>query len=133
MGLGVKSVTSLDQRRKKSGKMIMMEQNVTQKTTLDRLNTLRSPEERTTTHCVKKSFQTKGLVFIFLPRGVKRTVEATRKPRIRPTTTTQAMTDPKRHQLIIRIAPPTTPMSADRVRRTAERQKEHQGGETKQC
>lgn len=63
-----------------------------------------------------------GFKHLFLPSGVKRTVEAMRKPSIRPTTTTQAMTEPKRHQLITRITPPTTPITAERVRRTAERQ-----------
>lgn len=58
------------------------------------------------------------LTLFFVPRGVKRTVEAMRKPSIRPTTTTQAMTDPKRHQLITRRTPPTTPITADRVRQT---------------
>lgn len=42
----VKSVTSLGQRTKKSGTMSMMQQKVTQKTTSERLNTLRSPEGR---------------------------------------------------------------------------------------
>ena len=60
----------------------------------------------------------------FIPRGVKRTVEAMRKPSIRPTTTMQIMTEPKRHQLITRRTPPTTPITADKARRTVWRKQE---------
>lgn len=63
------------------------------------------------------------LSFLHLPRGVKRTVEATRKPSISPTTTMQAMTEPKRHQLITRMTPPSTPITADTLRQTEQRQK----------
>lgn len=65
-----------------------------------------------------------NVFFISLPRGVKRTVEATRKPSISPTTTMQAMTEPNRHQLITRMTPPTTPITADTARQTAQRRKQ---------
>lgn len=114
----------------------MMQQNVAQKTTSERLNTSRSPEtmyeacwmhiirytlfipsreiaESTEIYSIKSS--------LFIPRGVKRTVEAMRKPSISPTTMMQAMTEPKRHQLITRRTPPTTPITADRARQTAGR------------
>lgn len=55
---------------------------------------------------------------------MKRTVEATRKPSISPTTTMQAMTEPNRHQLITRMTPPTTPITADTARQTAQRRKQ---------
>lgn len=51
-----------------------------------------------------------------LPRGVKRTAEATRNPSINPTTMTQAMTEPNLHQLITRMTPPTTPITAHKAR-----------------
>lgn len=44
---GVLGVTSLGQRTKRRGTVTMMEQNVTQKTTSERLNTSRSPDGRT--------------------------------------------------------------------------------------
>lgn len=57
-------------------------------------------------------------------------MEATRKPSIRPTTiTTTATTEPKRHQIITKMTPPTTPTTPDRVRRTAERERERDSGE----
>lgn len=65
-----------------------------------------------------------SVFFISLPRGVKRTMEAMRKPSISPTTTMQAMTEPNRHQLITRMTPPTTPITADTARQTAERRKQ---------
>lgn len=46
----VQSLTSLGQRTKRNGTIIMTQQNVTQKTTFERLNTSRSPEERTQKH-----------------------------------------------------------------------------------
>lgn len=48
-------------------------------------------------------------------------MEATTKPSIKPTTTTQAMTEPNLHQLITRTTPPRTPTTAARARRTVER------------
>lgn len=46
VGRGAQRATSLGHRRKKSGTMITMEQNVTQNTTSERLNTSRSAKER---------------------------------------------------------------------------------------
>ncbi len=57
----------------------------------------------------------------FLPSGVKKTMDEMRNPRMSPTTNTQAMTEPNRHQLITMATPPTTPISAVRANRTAER------------
>ncbi len=45
-----------------------------------------------------------------------------RNPRMSPTTNTQAMTEPNRHQLITMATPPTTPISAVRANRTASQQ-----------
>ncbi len=58
----------------------------------------------------------------FLPSGVKKTMDEMRNPRMSPTTNTQAMTEPNRHQLITMTTPPTTPISTVRANRTAERQ-----------
>lgn len=67
---GVFGVTSLGQRTKRRGTVIMMEQNVTQKTTSEFLNTLRSPDGRTQgtwTNCLVDSCQRTGWVFfVFL-------------------------------------------------------------------
>lgn len=103
---------------------MVMQQNVTQKTTSEFLNTSRSPKAQkyrikmvcSGSTCCKNTI----IAFLSVPSGVKKTMEATRKPSIRPTTTTQAMTEPKRHQLITSKTPPTTPTTPDRVRRTAE-------------
>lgn len=62
---------------------------------------------------------------VLLPTGVKKTMEEMRNPSMRPTTTTQDITEPKRHQLITRITPPTTPITAVSVRRTAGRKHRH--------
>lgn len=124
-------VTSLGHRTKKRGTTTVMLQNVTQKTTSERRKTSRSPEERPQSSIkvsgtfvwLKVWLSIEYLAQIwqfFLPRGVKRTTEATRKPSISPTTITQARTEPKRHQLISRTTPPTTPITADRTRRTVD-------------
>uniref|UniRef100_A0A8C7Q662 FGFR1 oncogene partner 2 homolog n=5 Tax=Salmoninae TaxID=504568 RepID=A0A8C7Q662_ONCMY len=62
---------------------------------------------------------------ISLRKSVKKTMEEMRNPSTRPTTMTQDITEPKRHQLITRITPPTTPITAVRVRRTAGRKHRH--------
>lgn len=71
-----------------------------------------------------------SVCYFSLPRGVKRTVEATRKPSISPTTTMQTMTEPNRHQLITRMTPPTTPNTADTARRTAANRQKCAGHES---
>lgn len=126
----VLGVTSLGQRTKRRGTVTMMEQNVTQKTTSERLNTSRSPDGRTqdmwilliqTDGGLMSEDRTGFLLKTSVPRGVKRTVEAMRKPSISPTTTTHAMMEPNRHQLMTRRTPPTTPITADTARQTAGR------------
>lgn len=61
-----------------------------------------------------------GFKHDFLPSGVKKTMDEMKNPRMSPTTNTQAMTEPNRHQLITMATPPTTPISAVRANRTAE-------------
>lgn len=46
------------------------------------------------------------------------------KPSTSPTTTTQAMTEPKRHQQVTRVTPPSTPITTDSDRLTAGRREE---------
>lgn len=127
--------TSLGHRTKKSGTVAMMEQKVTQKSRSECLNTLRSPEGGSReTHkkgtlcasacvCVFRRGRTGRQVSSHLPSGVKRTVEATMKPSTSPTTTTQAMTEPKRHQLVTRVTPPSTPITTDTDRLTVGRRR----------
>lgn len=124
--------TSLGHLRKKTGTTTIMLQNVIQKTTSECRNTSRSPEERPqkktrssiNVFCsIYEATVVSPLHKVFLPRGVKRIMEATRKPSINPTTMTQAMTEPNRHQLINTTTPPTTPITADRTRRTVDREK----------
>lgn len=131
--------TSLGHLMKNRGTTSTMQLNVTQNTT-SLWNTERSPRGRKkkkkksktdirvayTCQPERKTVLYKGhqltvcfVVCLFLPSGVKKMMDATRKPRTRPMTTTQPITEPNRHQVITRTTPPTTPIRAVRANRTA--------------
>lgn len=129
------SNTSLGHLMKNRGTTTTMQLNVTQNTT-SLWNTERSPKKggreeewhEHVTHftqcrvwCYAKGhgLTTRFMICLVLPRGVKKMMEETRKPRMRPATITQAITEPNRHQVITRTTPPTTPIRTVRANRTA--------------